>query len=587
MSQNPEELADAEVPRFDRSRFDSDCPHSRIGEGGIGGKAQGLVTADRIIREEFEEAPEERVEVRIPRFVILATDVFEAFLKRNELDAEDFSDLADERIAHRFQQTELPMEIVGDLRAIVETVRSPLAVRSSSLLEDALFHPFAGIYETKMTPNNQHDPGERFRKLVEAIKLVYASTYFKAARTYVQAVGKSIRDERMAVIIQEIVGTRHGDRYYPELSGVCRSYNFYPTGGATSQEGVIDLALGLGKSIVDGGQVWFYSPSRPRSTPPCSSVADLLRQTQRKFWAVIVGKAPPYDPTAETEYMVQSELGDADYDGTLLQVASTYRAESDRLSPGVGADGPRVINFAPLLVLDSYPLNDVLERLIAASERVVGQAVEIEFAMTFPSGGESGPARLGFLQVRPMVVPTEAISIGDEELLRDDLLFSSDHVMGNGELEVVRDIVYVKPEPFESRHTRAIAAQLERMNLPLLSEGRPYLLIGFGRWGSSDPWLGIPVNWGQICGAKVIVEATLPTMNVEASQGSHFFHNISSFQVSYFTVSHNAERGIDWEWLDAQEVAEDQEFVRHVRLESPLRVKVDGRSGHGAIWHPA
>jgi hypothetical protein len=586
MNGDREEFIESEVPRFERSCFDSACPFSRIGQGEIGGKAHGLVTADRIIRSEFGETSESRIDVRIPRFVILATDVFEAFLERNELDESMLSDLTDDRIAHRFQRAEFPMDTVGDLRAIAEVVKSPLAVRSSSLLEDALFHPFAGVYETKMTPNNQHDPGERFRKLIEAIKLVYASTFFEAARTYVQAIGKSIRDERMAVIIQEVVGLRHDDRFYPSLSGVCRSYNFYPTGGATSEEGVVDLALGLGKTIVDGGLAWFYSPSLPRISPPYSSVGDLMRLTQRKFWAVNVGKAPSYDPTAETEYLVESELDVADYDGALTQVASTYRAESDRLSPGVGPDGPRVINFAPLLVLESYPLNEVLVRLLAASERVIGQPVEIEFAMNFPAGRDAPPAELGFLQVRPMVVSTECISIEDDELVRDDLLLSSTRVMGNGNLEVIRDVVYVKPEPFESRHTMAIASQLERINRPLLTEDRPYLLIGFGRWGSSDPWLGIPVNWGQICGAKVIVEATLPTMAVEASQGSHFFHNISSFQVSYFTVSHNAEKGIDWSWLDAQEVIEDEEFVRHARLKKPLLVKVDGRSSHGAIWHP-
>jgi len=585
MNRDGEGCDGLDVPVFDRTSFASDCPHSRIGGGDLGGKAHGLVTASRIVQEEFGRDPEPRILVRVPRFVVLTTDVFEAFLERNELDESALAELPDDRIAHRFQRAELPMEMVGDLRALVENVHSPLAVRSSSLLEDAIFHPFAGIYETKMTPNNQHDPGERFRKLVEAIKLVYASTFFRAARTYVRAVGKSIRDERMAAIVQEVVGVRHGDRYYPNLSGVCRSYNFYPTAGTAPHEGVVDLALGLGKTVVDGGLVWFYAPTRPKATPPCSSVGDLMKLTQREFWAVNVGKAPPYDPTAETEYLIKSDLEVAHYDGTLDQVASTYRAESDRLSPGVAFEGPRVINFAPLLVHESYPLNRVLTRLVKAAERVVGHAVEIEFAMNFlPESG--GVAELGFLQVRPMVVPTEAISIDEGELARDDLLLASDRVMGNGILDTIRDVVYVRPDAFESRHTPKIAAELERMNLPLLSEGRPYLLIGFGRWGSSDPWLGIPVNWGQICGAKVIVESTLPTMAVEASQGSHFFHNISSFQVDYFTVSHYSDKGIAWSWLDAQEVVSETELVRHVRLARPLLVKVDGRIGRGAIWHP-
>lgn len=573
-----------EIPRFDREFFRSGRSFSRIGDGEIGGKAHGLVFIRDVLDSEFGSSPLPRIEINIPTFVVITSDVFDAFLERNDLRETVDSDLPDDRIAHAFLRAELPAEILGDLRAITEEVRSPLAVRSSSLLEDALFHPFAGIYETKMTPNNQPEAHERFRKVAEAVKFVYASTFFRAAKNYIRATDKSIHDEKMAVIIQEVVGQKHDDRFYPTLSGVCRSYNFYASGGARPEDGVVDLALGLGKTIVDGGLAYVYSPARPKAPPPYSTVREFLQCSQKDFWAVNVGKPPPYDPTAETEYLLRADLQAAEYDGTLVELASTYVASSDRLTPGTGPDGPRLLNFAPLLQFGKYPMNDAVRRLLAASERSVGAPVEIEFAMNLPAPRSNEPARLGFLQVRPMLVSEEEVTLADEELARADLVLASDRIMGNGVVDTIRDIVYVKPEPFETRHTLTIATQLERMNGPLLEARRPYLLVGFGRWGSSDPFLGIPVNWGQICGAKVIVEATLPRMAVEASQGSHFFHNITSFQVGYFYVSHFREPGIDWEWLGTREVVSETEFVRHARLDSSLLVKLDGKRGSGAIW---
>jgi len=479
---------------------------------------------------------------------------------------------------------------VGDLRALVEEVRTPLAVRSSSLLEDALFRPFAGVYETKMVPNNQPDADTRFRKLVEAIKFVYASTYFKNAKSYIRATERTSADEKMAVIIQEVVGTRHGDRFYPGVAGVGRSYNFFPSQGVDPRDGVVNLALGLGKTIVDGGSSWIYSPARPKAPAPFNSIRELLRLTQLDFWAVNMGPPPAFDPTTETEYLVKTDLKAAEYDDTLSRIASTYDPRRDRLVPGTGTEGARVIDFAPLLADSQTPLNDVIRELLSIGERALGEAVEIEFAINLPGKNTPG-TRFGFLQLRPMLVSTEEVDLGDDELARPDVLLASDRVMGNGLLATIQDVVYVKPEPFESRFTRRIATDLEQLNRPLLQESRPYLLIGFGRWGSSDPALGIPVNWGQIAGARVIVESTLPGMDVEPSQGAHFFHNIISFQVYYLCVRHEggagvAARGIDWSWLNRQPIVTETDHVRHVRLEKPLSVKVDGRSGRGAVWHP-
>ncbi len=573
-----------DIPAFDRDFLESGEPITRIGNGEIGGKAHGLALANAILKSEISEEQSCDIDISIPQLTVITTDIFDVFMERNDLLEIALSDLPDERIAHSFQRADLPTEIIGDLKALIDTVHSPLAVRSSSLLEDALFRPFAGVYETKMTPNNNPDPSERFRRLVEAIKFVWSSTFFKAPKNYIRATDKQITDEKMAVIIQQVIGNRHDDRFYPDLAGVCRSYNYYPSSRSKPEEGVVNLALGLGKTVVDGGISWAYSPAHPKLPPPFASAVDQLKNTQTEFWAVNMGKPQAFDPIAETEYLIVSDLSAADYDGSLKFLASTYNAASDRLSPGPYSEGPKVVNFAPLLQLEQFKLNQVVLTILTACEKALDTAVEIEFAMTFPSKADSEAAQLGFLQVRPMVVSDEQVEITDEDLECDSVLIASDHVMGNGMNETVRDVVYVKPDSFEARHTRVIASQLEKINTPLMAHNQPYLLIGFGRWGSSDSWLGIPINWGQICGAKVMVEATLPNMNIEPSQGSHFFHNLSSFEVDYFTVSHHAEKGIDWAWLNEQEIISETEFVKHVRLLNPLRVKVDGRTGRGVIF---
>jgi hypothetical protein len=579
-----------DVPLFDRSFFRSPEPVTRIGEGELGGKARGLVLIRDLLASQFEATKFTGIEVYVPKMVVVTTDVFDAFMDRNGLRETALSDLPDDRMAETFLRAEFPTEVLGDLRALVEEVHTPLAIRSSSLLEDALFRPFAGVYETKMVPNNQPDTDTRFLKLVEAIKFVYASTYFCNAKSYIRATERTSADEKMAVIIQEVVGERHDERFYPDVAGVGRSYNFFPAKGVDPKEGVVNLALGLGKTIVDGGASWIYTPTRPKAPAPFGSTRDILRLTQLDFWAVNMGKPPAYNPIVETEYLVKADLAAADYDDILSGVASTYDAGRDRFVPGTGRDGPRAVDFAPLLSYGAIPLNDVIRELLSIGECALNEAVEIEFAVSL-SNRDKAEARFGFLQLRPMLVSEEEVELQDDELARPDLLLASDRVMGNGAFETIRDVVYVRPQSFESRFTPKIAAELDTINRLLLEEGRPYLLLGFGRWGSSDPWLGIPVEWGQIAGARVMVESTLPGMDVEPSQGAHFFHNIISFEVFYLCARHQedapgARRSIDWDWLDRQSALAETDLVRHVRFEKPLRVKVDGRAGRGAVWHP-
>lgn len=563
---------------FNREFFDPERPITRIGGGSVGGKAQGLAFIHRFLNSELHQDRFPKIAVNIPHLTVLCTDVFDAFMQRNNLYEVAYSGAPDDRIAHAFQKGHLPAEMIGDLRRLIAQVHIPLAIRSSSMLEDAMYEPFAGIYGTKMIPNNQSDTDTRFRKLVEAIKFVYASTYFKAAKDYRQATAHRSEEEKMAVIIQEVVGRRHGERFYPEVSGVARSFNYYPTGRARPEQGVVNLAFGLGKTIVDGGISWVYSPAYPKVNPPYGSVGELLKQTQTEFWAVNMGKPPAYDPIRETEYLLKLHLEDAEDDSTLRYVASTLDSHSGRISIGTGPPGARILTFAPLLVLNELPLNELIKALLELCQNAVGAPVEMEFAMSLKPA-----ARFGFLQVRPMVVSQEEVDIGAEEMHGANVLAASEKALGNGVYEGIRDVVYVRPDRFESRFTPRIAQELEQVNKKLVAEKRPYLLIGFGRWGSSDPWLGVPVEWGQVAGAKAIVEAMLENMNVELSQGSHFFHNLSSFKVSYFSVPHFGGHPIRWEWLEQQAGETELEFVRHVRLPAPLTVKVDGRSGRGVI----
>jgi hypothetical protein len=542
----------------------------------LGGKAQGLLSVHQTLVE-MNRTDFAGIEIDIPQMTVLGTSVFDAFMERNALTEIAQSNLADDRIANAFQRADLPFEVLGELRGLIQAGNTPLAIRSSGLLEDVTQRPFAGVYLTKMIPNNQPDPDTRSQKLIEAIKFVWASTFFKIAKDYCNATGLNVCNEKMAVVIQEVVGKRYRSRFYPELSGVARSYNYYPLKPAHPQDGVVNLALGLGKTIVDGGKTWTYSPRYPQMPPPFESVWKLLAETQTEFWAIHMGEPPEYNPTQEAEYLRRENLTTAERDGALEHLASTLDPQSDRLTMGMGVKGPRALTFAPLLALKEIPFNDLIKRLMAQCEARLDGPVEIEFAMTFD------PPRLGFLQVRPMVVPSGDLQVAMEDLLDPEAIIASETVLGNGTLDTIADVVYVIPERFDLKLTQTIADELEAYNHALLAAKRPYLLIVFGRLGTLDPWLGIPVTWGQICGAQVIVEATQDNVRVELSQGSHYFHNIINLGVIHFSMPFTGPYRIRWDWLKSQAMASEKQYTRHVRLSAPLRIKVDGRSGRGVI----
>ena len=575
---------DDKSPQFQRRFFGGSETFTGIGAGELGGKAAGLRLMLREILPRLPGDDFPQITVAIPTLTVLTTDIFDRFMERNSLWESALSQESDDRIAHAFQKASLPAEVVGDLRALISEVHTPLAVRLSSLLEDALEHPLAGVYGTKMIPNNQADTDTRFRRLVEAIKYVYASTFFQRAKSYIRSIGQDQRAEKMAVVVQEVVGERHGDRFYPTISGVARSYNYYPSGHSRPEEGVVSLALGLGMQIVDGGLCWTYSPAHPKAPPPYNTIRELLNNTQTGFWAVHMGRPPIPDPIRETEYLVRGDLADAEYDGTVRFLASTFDPDSDRLRPGTGTKGPRLLNFAPLLSGSMLELNSSIRALLALSSERVGAPVEIEFAAVL-DGRNGFPARLGFLQVRPMMVDARDVDITDEEMFGENVLLASEEVLGNGSNDGLRDVVYVKPEAFEAKLTRKIAMEIDKVNRRMVDEGREYMLIGFGRWGSTDPWLGIPVEWGQISGAKVIVETTLPEMNPDLSQGSHFFHNLISFRVLYLSLRHGGRHSINWDRLNRQETISEFDHVKHVRSAEPFLVKVDGRRRKGVVRH--
>jgi Pyruvate phosphate dikinase, AMP/ATP-binding domain len=578
------DLDRTDSPQYGRSFFGGADAYTIIGNGQVGGKASGLDLIRKQILPAINPTEFPEFEVVVPTMTVLTTNVFEEFITRNGLCPEQLAKMSDDRIAYEFQQADFPAEHVGDLWGVVDNVHTPLAVRSSSLLEDALAHPLAGVYGTKMTPNNQTDVDTRFSRLVEAIKFVYASTYFRQARSYLRSIDQSPQTEKMAVIIQEVVGERFGDRYYPQISGVARSYNYYPTGHAKPGDGVVNLALGLGRQIVDGGLSWTYSPAYPDAPAPFGNVSDLLKNTQTEFWTVNMGQPPLPDPIHETEYLASHSLLVAEGDDVLNHLVSTYDHASNRMRPGLPMKGPRVLDFSPILSFGTISLNDLIQKILAVSEESLGAPVEIEFAIRLPK--EKGqPIRFGFLQVRPMMVTKQSTVVSEAELEAPQRLLSSVNVMGNGSRDDIYDIVYLKPRAFEARHTPRIAQELETINRGLVTAADPYLLIGFGRWGSSDPWLGVPVEWGQISGARVIVETTQPEMNPDLSQGSHFFHNLIGFKVLYLSVKHHGSHLIDWEWLDRQDCVAETDFVRHIRLRDPLQIRVDGIHNRGVVTY--
>lgn len=578
------EQTEVSIGDFDAATFKlGDAFFLRIGTGSLGGKARGLAFMRHLLYKQRFSRRFPGVKVSVPPAVVISTEFFDRFLAENNL--LDFAMRCndDEEIRSRFVDAPLPAALMDDLRAFLEEAKYPLAVRSSSLLEDSHYQPFTGVYETFMLGNQQPSVDERLAQLGEAIKLIYASTFSQHAKAYVRATPYRLEEEKMAVIVQAVVGARHGTRFYPDFAGVVRSHNFYPTAPMSSGDGIAAVALGMGRSVVEGGRCLTFCPRYPRHPIQFSDVRDILTNSQSEFWAVeLAHDGSESDGLREHRF----PLSVAEQDGTLAAVASTYSRDNDAVYDGMGRSGARVVSFAPILKQEVFPLARILQELSAVGEAALGQPVEIEFGVRLPrAAGEL--ADFGFLQVRPLVLSGESENLQMGDVEASALICKSESVLGNGRIQNLYDAVVVDFHRFERAQSRAVAEAVAHFNSGLVEQERPYLLIGVGRWGSNDPWLGIPIEWDEIAGARVIVEAGFRDMAVTPSQGSHFFQNLMAFQVGYFTVNPEAGRGLlDWDWLAQQQAVEERDCVRHLRFDQPIEVVMNGMTREGMIFKP-
>ncbi|HSL18593.1 MAG TPA: PEP/pyruvate-binding domain-containing protein [Methylomirabilota bacterium] len=554
---------------------------SVIGTGPLGFTTKGLdLLAEEVITGLDLPAGAE-VSVEVPHFVVLAADVFTTFLTRNRLRPEDLTDLRDSQIALRFQNAELPEGLLGELRRLVVELDGPLVVRASSTLEEEVERSITGVYPAKLIPNAGDDVSRRARQLSEAVKLIWASTYFADAVSWRLGAGQPATGERMAVVIHRAVGSRHGNHFYPTAFAVARSYNHYPAPGQEAGEGVVTVALGLSRSVREG-HAWSYCPDRPTGPPPFRSVRDLLKHSQTSFWALDLGGTTAPDPARVDEYLVRLGLADAERHGTLDLVASTYDAEADVLRVGIDGDGPRAVTFAPVLHSPSIPFSPVIRAILARARLVTGGEVAVEIAVELePKRGV--PIRFGLLSLRTTLGRAEREELHREDLEGKDVIAASERCLGNGVLADLEDIVYLKPEAFDRHQTRVMATELDAVNRGLLEERRSAIFIGFGRWGTGDERYGVPVRWAQISSAQVVVEITMAQAPLNVSQRTGFFHHLMSQRVLCLSLEHDGHHRVDFEWLSDQPAVWEGRFVRHVRLERPVEVNVDGVRGRGVI----
>ena len=568
------------VEDFTRDRFDPSASFARIGGGMLGGKARGLAFLDALLARHDLEPDFEDVRIYVPRSVVIGSDLFDRFLDYNQLRSAALYSESAAWLRQQFLAARFPDDVIDDLRVVVQRARSPLAVRSSSMLEDSLHHPFAGIYDTYMIPNQHASTEARLSDLLDAIKLVYASTFYPEARQYLETTPHRVEEQRMAVVLQQIVGERHERYFYPVISGVVRSYNFYPFGGMRPEEGVAMVALGLGKTVVEGGETLRFCPTRPHILPQMSSATQFLRQSQRGFYAIDLQAMTDWREHGSDAGFARLDLDVAERHGTLAPVGSVWSQENQTFYDGIYRPGPRVVTFAHILKSGLFPLADILKRVLDLGRLGMNGPVEIEFAANVAPDQRE----FAILQMRPYGADNDDEHVEIDSLAAGDLLCQTGQALGHGVIGGVTDIVYVKPGAFDAAATRGISLEVAALNEALRHEGREYLLIGPGRWGSSNHWLGIPVSFSQISSARVIVETALDHFVVDPSQGSHFFHNLVASGIAYLTV-HPSGGGafIDWEWLSRQPAAAETYHVRHVRLAHPLEARIDGRQSRAAV----
>ena len=570
------------VAVYQKDRFDEYSNFARIGDGSLGGKGRGLAFIGAMVKR-YPKLESDNFAVNIPKTVVICTDIFDEFMETNELYPVALGDADDETILRYFLRASLPSRLIEDLMAFFDVVKSPIAVRSSSLLEDSHYQPFAGIYSTYMVPKIE-EKYDMLRTVSDAIKAVYV--FYKDSKAYMTATSNLIDQEKMAIVLQEVVGSRYNDHFYPTMSGVARSLNFYPIGNEKAEDGIANIALGLGKYIVDGGQTLRFSPRHPHSILQMSTMDFALRETQTRFYALDLKNMAEAFSVDDAFNLVKLGLKDADAEGSLKYIVSTYDPYDQIIRDGYYPGGRKILSFVNILQHDVFPLADTLDQILRIGQQEMGRPVEIEFAVNMDPSDHTR-ATFYLLQIRPIVDNKE---IMDEDLSlvkNEETILSSTSVLGHGIVGDVQDIIYVKTGAFNSSNNQLIAYEIEKMNRSFTDQEKGYVLVGPGRWGSSDSWLGIPVKWPHISNARVIVECGLENYRVDPSQGTHFFQNLTSFGVGYFTV--NPFKGDGWfdeAFLNAQPAVEETEYLRHVHFDAPITIKMDGKKSLGVVLKP-
>ncbi|MGB6033735.1 MAG: PEP/pyruvate-binding domain-containing protein [Bacteroidota bacterium] len=576
------------ITEFTRESFDPNNSFARIGGGSLGGKARGLGFINTLINSYNIHDRFPGIEIAVPSAVVIATDVFDRFLEENRLERFAQTVTNDEKLMRRFLKApHFPEDVIVKLSELLDLIREPLAVRSSSLLEDSQYQPFAGVYQTYMIPNSHPDDAVRLEELLQSIRLVYASAFATKAKDYMHATDYRLEEEKMAVIIQRMVGAERHGRFYPDFAGVAKSYNFYPVPPQKPTDGIVLVALGLGKTVVEGGNTVRFCPKYPRHLLQFFSTKETIRNAQQHFYALNLSESREKQNGHRPDiFLQQFDLTKAEEDETLFHVGSTYSPENDSVYDGISRNGKRVVTFAPILKHKIFPLPEILDLVLEMGAWGMGTPVEIEFAVNMGVSHDAAK-EFAFLQIRPLVLSRELEELNVEDVEQSGLICSSTQVLGNGAYNGIHDIVVVDIDTYDRSKSRAVAQEVSTLNSKLLAAGRPYILIGVGRWGSLDHWLGIPVTWDQISGACTIVESGFKDFNVTPSQGSHFFQNITSFRIGYFTVNPFSKLGhIDWNWLLEQESVEELQFTRHLFFEKPMSVRINGRLNKGIILKP-
>ena len=572
------------VAVYQKERFDEYSNFARIGDGSLGGKGRGLAFIGAMVKR-YPKLEHDHFAVTIPKTVVICTDIFDEFMETNELYPVVLSEVDDETILKYFLRASLPARLIEDLMAFFDVVKSPIAVRSSSLLEDSHYQPFAGIYSTYMVPKLE-DKYDMLRTLSDAIKAVYASVFYRDSKAYMTATSNLIDQEKMAIVLQEVVGNRYNDRFYPTISGVARSLNFYPIGNEKAEDGIANIALGLGKYIVDGGQTLRFSPRHPHNILQMSTMDFALRETQTRFYALDLKNLADQFSVDDSFNLLRLNLKDADADGSLKFIVSTYDPYDQVIRDGYYPGGRKILSFVNVLQHEVFPLADTLDQILHVGQDEMGRPIEIEFAVNIDPQNP-GFATFYLLQVRPIVDNKEVMEEDLTLVEQEDTIRTSTSVLGHGIVTDVQDIIYVKTGAFCSSNNQSIAYDIEKMNRQFTGEEKNYVLVGPGRWGSSDSWLGIPVKWPHISNARVIVECGLENYRVDPSQGTHFFQNLTSFGVGYFTI--NPFKGDGWfdeGYLNSLPAVEETEYLRHVRFDKPVVIKMDGKKSLGVVLKP-